>query len=402
MIDFRNPYTPGAGKTPKFIAGRDDIIENAEQNIKATLSGYPSRSIIYYGLRGVGKTVILNAIEEICDNEYVLNCHIEVKDDSNFIKSLSIACNGFIQSISAKEDIKDKLSKLLAVFKSFTTKYNPEDNTFSFSLSDQPIGYGNAGTGDLANDITELLVTLGKYAKNINEAICFCIDEIQYAKVVELEALVTAIHRINQLDLPIVFFCAGLPKILKTMGEIKSYTERLFEFIKIDSLTQSEAKAAITIPAEKLKVKYTDAALTEIIQITEGYPYFIQELCSTIWSEHNKTNLIDLADVTQYIGLTYNKLDVGFFMVRYDRCTPKEKDFIVAMVLCDKLPCTVANVACIMSSSSKSISPLRAQLINKGIIYATGHGEIDFTVPQFDKFLKRINPNLEMNSHIIE
>lgn len=394
MIDFRNPYTPGAGVTPQYLAGRDKLIDDARQRIETVAGGYQARSIVYFGLRGVGKTVILNAVENIAEENDLLYKHIEVKESSDFTKLIAIACNGFVQNLSLKEKLKNKAGKLFSVIKSFSAKWNPEDKTVSFGLQDTALECASAGTGNLSNDLTELMVTLGKYAKEADAAISFCVDEIQYAKNEELEAFVTAIHRVNQLGLPMIFFCAGLPKIRKTMGDTKSYTERLFEFIEVDSLTKDAARDAIVVPAEKLGVHYAKDAVNKIIEITQGYPYFIQEMCSIIW--HNgDTNLISIKDVIDNIGPTNEKLDAGFFHVRYDRCTKSEKLFMTAMVKCGKLPCTIANVAQIMGREVKSISINRSNLINKGLIYATGHGEINFTVPQFDAFIKRAYPDLE-------
>lgn len=392
MIDFRNPYTPGAGVMPKYLAGRDDIIENAVKRIGAAAAGYQSRSVVYYGLRGVGKTVILNAIESIADYQDILQRHIEVKEASNFIKALSIACNSFVKSLSLKEAIKDKVGKLWSILKSFSTTWNPEDKTFSFELKEQPFEFATAGTGDLSNDLTELLVTLGKYAQQADTAICFCIDEIQYAKNEELEAFITAVHRLNQLRLPVIFFCAGLPKILKTMGDTKSYSERLFEFIEIGSLSEASAEDAIIIPAQELGVNYSAEAITKILEITQGYPYFIQEMCCVIWENHDNKD-IGVDAVLKNIERTNAKLDAGFFQVRYDRCTQTERNFMAAMVKCGELPCTIANVARIMERKANSISIFRGKLISKGLIYSTSFGEIDFTVPQFDAFIKRSHPD---------
>jgi len=394
LIDFRNPYTPGAGMMPKYLAGREDLINNAKQLIETISAGYQARSVVYFGLRGVGKTVLLNAIENIAYDNDLLNRHIEIKETSNFVKALAIACHGFVQSLSLKEAVKDKIGKLWSIIKSFSTTWNPEDKTFSFELKDQPLEFATAGTGDLSNDLTELLVTLGKYAQQASTAICFCIDEIQYAKSEELEALITAVHRLNQLGLPILFFCAGLPKIRKTMGDTKSYTERLFEFIEIDSLSVPSSQAAIIVPAEELKVHYTKEAVSKIIEITQGYPYFIQEMCSTIWENHN-TKEIGINAVCENIDPTNVKLDAGFFHVRYDRCTPTEKSFMAAMVKCGELPCTITNVARIMNHAVNSISIYRSNLISKGLIYSTSYGEIDFTVPQFDAFMKRVHPDFK-------
>lgn len=394
MIDFRNPYTPGAGMTPKYLAGRETVIENAQVRLEAVSTGYQSRSVVYYGLRGVGKTVILNEIEKMADNRDILCCHIEVKESSNFVKALSIACTGFVQALSLKEALKDKIAKLVSVIKSFSTTWNPEDKTFSFELTGHQQEVAMAGTGDLANDFTELLVALGRYSQQANTSICFCIDEIQYAEKDELEALIAAVHRLNQLGLPIIFFCAGLPKILKAMGDAKSYTERLFEFVEVGSLSSKAARDAIVIPAHRLDVEFEEEAVDRIIELTKGYPYFIQEMCSTIWSNHDSKE-IPLEVVEQNIVATNKILDAGFFQVRYDRCTAKEKEFIAAMVKCGELPCTIANVAKKMSRSPTSIAPLRAQLINKGLIYATSYGEIDFTVPQFDEFIRRVHADFQ-------
>ena len=253
MIHFVNPYTPGAGRMPGYLAGREDTIREAKEYMISTKAGYPQRSIVYYGLRGVGKTVLLNAIEECAEEENIMYAHIEVKEVSNLIQAISVASKKFILSISPKEAVMDKRDKVIAIFKSFSATWNPSDQTISFGVSGDS-NIGAAGTGDLANDLTELLVALGKYAKQTESPICFFVDEIQYAKDIELEALITSIHRINQLGLPIIFYCAGLPKILKTMGEVKSYSERLFSFIQIDSLSKVDAvEDAISIKNQSIK-----------------------------------------------------------------------------------------------------------------------------------------------------
>ena len=239
---------------------------------------------------------------------------------------------------------------------------------------------------------------MGKMAEKTGYAICYFIDEIQYMKDTEVEALVNAIHRCNQLRLPIMIFGAGLPKIIRTLGKIKSYSERLFRFEEIDALSEQDAKDAITKPAEPLGVQYAEDALDRIIKETKGYPYFIQELCSAIWNSlDSEKAVIEKEDVENAIPKFYENLDRGFYKMRYDRCTNKEKIFIFAMVKCGDLPCTISNVAKIMKTEVPSISTHRAQLINKGVIYATGHAEIDFTVPGFDEYLKRINPELKLD-----
>ena len=236
---------------------------------------------------------------------------------------------------------------------------------------------------------------MGKLAFDTGNTICFFIDEIQYVEDEQLEALLMALHRVNQLRLPILVFCAGLPKILKTFGDIKSYSERLFQYTQIDSLKNNDAINAIIEPAKPFNVKYTEDAIAEILLATGCYPYFLQELCSTIWSIYDK-NIIQKDDVISAIPYSLENLDNSFFQIRFERCTETERKFMYAMVKCGELPCTIANVARIMNRNVKSISPIRAQLINKGLIYSTGYAEIDFTVPKFDDFLKRLNPEINV------
>lgn len=389
MIDFRNPYTPGAGMVPKYLAGRQHVLDEATMRIKAVAEGYQSRSVVYYGLRGVGKTVLLSKIEEIAESEQILIHHLEVQEKQGFIKEIAVACNSFILGLSMKEKTRDKIAHLKSIAASFAAVWNPEDNTVSLGIDEHRYETAIAASGDLTNDLTELFVALGRYAQSSKTAVCFCIDELQYAKSAELEALIAAVHRCNQLGLPVLIFCAGLPKLLKSLSEAKTYSERLFEFIEIDSLDTNEARKAIVEPAERLDVSYTEDALEAILDFTEGYPYFIQELCSTIWTECTG-RIINSSSVESSISSTTSKLDRGFFSVRYSRCSPKEQAFMFAMVDCGELPCTIANVADKMEQSVKSVGTFRANLISKGLIYSTGHGEVDFTVPQFDKFLNRI------------
>lgn len=395
-----NPYTPGAGFMPTFLAGREHLLMDAEKYLDAICKNYPQQSVVYYGLRGVGKTVLLNAIEEIADNKALLFEHIEIKEIKNkncrgyFEQQVANVCKKFIHAMSIKETAQDMIKKALGLCKAFSLTYNGMDNSLSAGLSENFAAYTN--TGDLSIDLTDLFVSMGKIAKSAGYAISFFIDEVQYMKQEELEALINAVHRCNQLRLPILVFGAGLPKITKAMGEAKSYTERLFKFEKVDALKKDEAIAAIVQPAEDFGVEYTETALEKIVEITGKYPYFIQEFCSAIWDVAQEEK-IKLIDVEKAIPLFQDRLDQSFFKVRYDRCTPKERQFMFAMVKCGDLPCTISNVAKVMGTQVSSISPIRGQLINKGLIYATGgYAEIDFTVPQFDKFLIRKNPDLDL------
>lgn len=391
---YASPYTPGAGAMPRYLAGRESMLEEADKILEAVAMGYPQKPVIYYGLRGVGKTVLLNAIEEKAEELDILYAHIEIAEKRSFIVQIANASKKIIHRMSVIESVKDLGHKALGILQAFQVTYNPEEQTFTAGIA-EPSMYVSSGV--LSDDLTEMFVAMGRMAAKAKRAICFFVDEIQYMKPNEMEALINALHRVNQLRLPITIYGAGLPKILKILGEVKSYSERLFQYIEVAELSDHAATDAIVKPATELGVQYEEEAVEEIKEWSKGYPFFIQKLCNTIWEETG-SEIIKKSDVERVIPVFLDKLDKGFFKIRYDRCTKKEHDFLFAMVRCGSLPCTISNVAKILGKRVSSISPTRAQLISKGIIYSTGHGEIDFTVPQFDRYLKRINPDLIIES----
>ena len=388
----RNPYTPGAGTKPLFLAGREKELQDIEDTILDLLDGIPQQSVIYYGLRGVGKTVLLNEIQRITDEKEILNDFFEISEDADFRYKLALSIQKFILRLSNKELIKHKMHRLLSVFKSFVLTWQPDDGSFQLAMNQdiQP-EIGMADGHNLSSDLTDLFVILGEYAQMANTPVCFFIDEIQNMKLEELEAIISAIHRTNQKGYPIVVIGAGLPKIAKMAGDIKSYSERLFRFTQIGTLSPEAAIDALTQPAYKRGVTYTPEAIGLIMKETEGYPYFIQEFGKQTWSIKD-CDEIDETIAKQATDLFLNNLDDSFFKVRFDRATTMEQNFMLAMAKCYQSHCTVSEVAQIMGKETSSIGPYRAQLINKGLIYSTRHGEIDFTVPHFDKFLRRNKP----------
>ena len=378
MQKIINPYTPGAGVMPGYLAGRDDIIQDGKDSIYSLMNGYPRQPIIYYGLRGVGKTVLLTALKEYAIKEGVLAFHFEIQEKVSLINDIILSANQTLTKISKVEKIKNIFEVAKNSLQSFTLTYTTGENSISVEMNKK------LSEMMLQSNLVELLLNLGRLAKESKNTIIYFIDEIQYAKQNELEALITAQHRINQERLPITIIAAGLPK---------TYAERMFAFVEISSLEYKDAKNAIVNPGKPFDITYTEEALKEIYQITEGYPYFIQQFCYLISKKYKD---IDLNIVNEMKSIFFKELDKSFFKVRFDKCTPKEKEFMFAMANCGELPCTVANVAHILNKDLKSISPIRARLINKGLIYATRYGEIDFTIPKFDEFLKRmkINDNL--------
>lgn len=386
-----NPYTPGAGMVPRYLAGREDILEDAKDTLAYIANGYATRSVVYYGLRGVGKTVLLTEIENIAAENKIYYEHIEAMENGSFMSSISLYVNKVLRKMSIVEKAKQYIDTAFSVAAAFQVFYNKEGEASVGVNPEMVKGVGVADTGNLQNDLTELLVHLGRVGQKIGMGAALFIDEVQYLKDDEFEALMAAIHRCNQLGLPLVVFAAGLPKIAKIAGDIKSYAERLFRFVPIDKLEAEDAKLALTEPAERFNVKYDDEAMQEILKQTECYPYFLQEYGQQVWKhiDENSRRISHEGTLKAYPNFI-NALDEGFFKVRHDRASEKELEFMKAMVKCGELPCQTNQVASIMKSSYNQIAPIRAQLIHKGFIYATSRGEISFTVPQFDKYLKRI------------
>ncbi len=381
-----NPYRPGAGMSPAYLAGRDNTINEAQNILQAINYGYSARSVVYYGLRGVGKTVLLNYIENLADEMDLPSEYMEIAErDRSFQYQMALHIYKLINRLSLLKNIESHIKKALSILKAFTIKYGCDD----ISIEVNPAN-GISDTGNLANDMTELFLALGVIAQKQNKGVVLFIDEIQYIKDSEFEALMEAIHRTNQKNYPIVIFSAGLPKIAKIAGDVKSYAERLFDFIEIDSLNNEEAKLALIEPAKRFQINYTDEAVNKIIEITQGYPYFLQEYGKWVWECKKEESIIDIKIVNKAYDEFEQSLDKAFFKVRHDRATAREIEFMTAMVACEKLPCSTKEIANIMGESIQAISPLRAQLIHKGFIYAAKRGEVDFTVPQFDKYLKRV------------
>lgn len=384
-----NPYRPGAGMSPAYLAGRDTTINEAQNILQAINYGYSARSVVYYGLRGVGKTVLLNYIENLADEMDLPSEYMEIAErDRSFQYQMALHIYKLINRLSLLKNIESHIKKALSILKAFTIKYGCDD----ISIEVNPAN-GISDTGNLANDMTELFLALGVIAQKQNKGVVLFIDEIQYIKDSEFEALMEAIHRTNQKNYPIVIFSAGLPKIAKVAGDVKSYAERLFDFIEIDSLNNEEAKLALIEPAKRFQINYTDDAVNKIIEITQGYPYFLQEYGKWVWECKKEESIIDIKIVNKAYDKFEQSLDKAFFKVRHDRATAREIEFMTAMVACEKLPSSTKEIANIMGESIQAISPLRAQLIHKGFIYAAKRGEVDFTVPQFDKYLKRIYTN---------
>ena len=380
-----NPYRPGAGLMPVYLAGRDEDIQNVEQMFEALTLNIPTPSIIFSGLRGVGKTVLINRLQKLAEEKEIFCRHIEVEERNDFISQIAACGQAFLRQVSAKEKFKNLIQKPLDAIKALVVSFDPNDSTFSLSVQEKEL-YQSV---NLTQSLTDVFTSIGETAYKSGIPVCFFIDEIQYMKSKDLGALIAALHRTNQLGYPVMVAGAGLPKIYKMLSGEKSYSERLFLYKEIGSLTDEQSRSAIEIPAKKFGITYTDNAIERILSVTKGYPFFIQQLCQVVFKNVDE-EVIESRHVEQSVEEFFETLDIGFFKVRYERCADSDKKFVFAMVKCGELPCMISNIAKNLHKNVSSISTTRAQLISKGIIYPVRYKELDFTVPEFSGFIQRL------------
>lgn len=381
-----NPYRPGAGLMPTYLAGRDEDIQEMEQIFEALTMNIPAQSVIFSGLRGVGKTVLINKLQKIAEGKEIFCKHIEVEERNDFISQIAACSQAFLRKVSAKERFKDLIQKPLDAIKALVVSFDPNENMFSLSVQEREL-YTST---NLTQSLTDVFITIGETAYKSGIPICFFIDEIQYMKADELGSLIAALHRANQLGYPVMVIGAGLPKIYKMLSVEKSYSERLFLYKEIGTLTEEQSEKAIEEPAKRFDVSYSREAICKITDLTKGYPFFIQQLCQVVYKNADN-DVIEASDVENAVPLFFEALDNGFFKVRYERCADSDKKFVFAMVRCGKLPCTISSIAKNLNKDVTSISTTRAQLINKGIIYPIRYKELDFTVPEFSGFIRRLD-----------
>lgn len=384
MDRIQNPYRPGAGTEPTFLAGRDAIIDDAEVLLGRVKNGNPQRSLMLYGLRGVGKTVLLNRIEKIANGENYIIQFIEMSENDDFKMVFMSYARKALLRISNLQNAKDKLKKALGVLKAFSIGI-PDGPELKIDIDAIP---GVADSGNFESDLTDLLVSIGEAAREENKHVCFLIDETQYLGEESYAAFIAANHRISQKALPIVFICAGLPQIAALSGDAKSYAERLYNYEPIDKLQEPDAKKALCNPANELNVEFNPDAVKYVIEKTEGYPYFIQEYGSFIW-DLSESSPITIDNVKKAEVSAFKKLDESFFKVRLDRAAGRERKMMFCMAKLGKGPYKMTDVANKMGILPTSASPTRATLIKKGFLYTPQHGYIDFTVPLFNEFLDR-------------
>lgn len=389
MDPVRNPFAPGAGSQPPELAGRDDIIAAADTALQRVLLGKHDKSQILLGLRGTGKTVLLNKIEQLAEKHGHLTAFIEAPENKSLAELLYPKIHQVLRKLSMIESAKAAAHSAMRGLRAFASAFNVSVGDISISVDPEP---GVADSGNLEYDLSDLFIRVGEAAKSAHKAWTLLIDEIQYLSEAELAALIVAIHRTNQKNLPVLFFGAGLPQVAALSGDAKSYAERLFNYPPVGALDNGAAKAAIRQPIEAEEETITDEALNTIVSHTEGYPYFLQEWGYQAWNAADASP-IDADDVEKASAAAIRRLDEGFFRVRFDRLTPKEREYVIAMAQLGKGPYRSSDVADLLGESVQSLGPRRAQIINKGMIYSPAHGDIDFTVPMFEDYLNRTYSN---------
>jgi hypothetical protein len=390
MDQIKNPFSPGAGTPPPELAGRDDVLEQARVLLGRIKAGRPEKSMLLTGLRGVGKTVLLNELDRIAQKEGYRTILVEAHEGKPLAVLLAPHLRRLLFDLDRIALAGDQVRRGLAVLRSFVGAIKLTIGEIDIGLDIEP-EHGTADSGDLEVDLPELFIALGKAAKERRTAIALMIDEIQYSSPKELSALIMAMHKMQQLQLPLVLVGAGLPILPGLAGESKSYAERLFNFPEIGPLPEPDAFRALREPVKATGVTFEPAALQEIFRMTRGYPYFLQEWGYQAWNQA-AASPITLQVVQESSALVAGRLDANFFRVRFDRLTPAEKLFLRAMAELGSGPYRTGDVAEKLGVQIGKIGPRRAGLIKKGMIYSPSYGDIAFTVPLFDEFMRRAMP----------
>jgi hypothetical protein len=391
MDPIRNPYAPGAGSPPPELAGRDHIRKDVTVRLGRLRVGKPAKSVMLVGLRGVGKTVLLDQMRKDAEAEGIQTVRIEAPENRSLPALLAPALRLTLLHLSKSEKAKDSAIHGLRALAGFASKLKVKfrDIEVGFDYDPEP---GLADNGDLERDLGVLLEQAGLAAKSAGTAVVLFIDELQYVLEPQMAALIAALHLCSQHQLPLTVVGAGLPQLRGRMGEAKSYAERLFDFPEIGPLAPPDAREAIIRPAENEGVEFQDSAVDLIVTKTQGYPYFLQEWGKHTWDTASAPP-ITRQDVLAASDEAIAALDESFFRVRFDRLTPKEKQYLRAMAELGPGPHRSGDVAKELGKKVQSLAPHRDSLIKKGMIWSISHGDTAFTVPLFDEFMKRIMPD---------
>lgn len=390
MDTYNNPFNPGAGVSPPELAGRSDVLEQAITALERTKRGRHAKSLMILGLRGVGKTVLLNEIRKEAEGRGYLVEQIEARDGEDLRQLLIHALRRVLLQLDRPGQTVEAVKKGLRVLRSFIGKITVSAGGVDVTLGVDPEP-GHADSGDFEADVKDVLVATAQASKAMKRPVALLIDELQYVSRPELAALIRGMHAVNQEGLPLLLFGAGLPQLAGQAGDAKSYAERLFDFPRLDRLDKDDACKAIRDPVEDDGAHIEEDALDEIYAQTRGYPYFLQEWGYNAWNVAHG-DAITGKDAAAATDQSIRKLDESFFRVRFDRLTPLEREYMRYLAELGEGSQRSSDVAKAMKRSARSLGPTRDNLIKKGMIYAPEHGQVAFTVPLFDEFMRREMP----------
>jgi hypothetical protein len=393
MDPVRNPYAPGAGQRPPELAGRDRELAQFAVLLERVAAGRPERSMVLSGLRGVGKTVLLNALRGQAVQRAWGTGKIEARPDRSLRLPLAQAVHAAVREMAHRHRDPDRVDAVAGVLKSFALRAGPQDRKGVrwHPPTEVPATRGRADSGDLETDLTELFTDVAELAGDLGVGVAVFVDEMQDISAAELTALCGACHEISQQGSPLVLVGAGLPHLPVALAASKSYAERLFRYVVVDRLPREMADRALLLPAGTEDVDFTAGALDQLYRLTDGYPYFVQAYGKVTW-DAAVGSPIEVSDVHEASPQAEAELAVGFFGARYERATPAERDYMRAMAGLgadnDDGSVTTADIAKGLGRRPQSLSPARDGLIKKGLVYSSERGTVAFTVPHFGKFLR--------------
>ena len=386
-----NPYAPGAGLQPPELAGRDRLIEDVTIDMERVLARRPTKGLVLLGLRGVGKTVLLNRLRAFADDNGFQTAKIEAPEGGALPDLLAPELRRILYTLDLRQAGGRHLRRAVSVLRGFANAFKIKIGDIEFSVEPTP---GQGDSGNLEQDLPHLLIAVAEAAAERHSAVGLLIDEIQYLSSVELAAVVVACHEIAQRNLPLLFIGAGLPQVAALAGKAKSYAERLFDYPEVGPLDADAARAAIVKPAEREGVWFEEGAVRSILDATQNFPYFIQEWGFQVWNRATSSPVASEA-VAAATPEVVAHLDSNFFRVRFDRLTSLQQKYLRAMAELGPGPHKTGEIAATLGVGATSVATVRQQLVNKGMVWSQRHGETSFTVPMFDSFMKRQMPILE-------
>jgi hypothetical protein len=389
MDPVRNPYAPGAGQRPPELAGRDREIRQFEVVLERVARGRPERSMVLTGLRGVGKTVLLNSFRSMAMQRLWGTGKLEARPDQSIRRPVASALHMAVRELAPRHRAPDRIDQFLGVLKAFAAKDSraAKGSAWTQLGIDVPAARGRADSGDLEVDLTELFADAASVAGDLGVGIALFVDEMQDVPAPDISALCAACHELSQNNGPLIVVGAGLPHLPSVLSASKSYSERLFRYVAIDRLDRESADVALLVPAQREGADFEPGALADLYLAADGYPYFVQAYGKVTW-DVAAASPVTAHDVEVAGPIAASELAIGFFGSRYERATPAEREYMRAMAMLGDEPVPTAQVADELGRKPSSVSPARDNLIKKGLIYSSERGLIAFTVPHFGRFLR--------------